>query len=211
MWQTPSAWPRVGIFVEDMMCWTIALEPRGITKSMAPCSWRSAPICARVSTRPSSEPLTRPLVARSTVLARMEWRTALVRAASLPPLRSSPLPEAMASAATCGTTSGRDSKMTRITPMGTVSCRSTSPGASSTCRLVRQSGSGCLAMSRNPAVTPLSFLSGRCSLAADAADMLALLAAATSAALALAITSYAASSASAHACSTLPRSSCERR
>ena len=40
-------------------------------------------------------------VARSTVFAMMEWRTALVRMASLPPLSSRPLPEAMARAATC--------------------------------------------------------------------------------------------------------------
>jgi hypothetical protein len=38
MWHTPSACPSVGIRVDAMMCCTMALLPRGITRSMAPCS-----------------------------------------------------------------------------------------------------------------------------------------------------------------------------
>mmetsp|Transcript_33242 Transcript_33242/g.106046 ORF Transcript_33242/g.106046 Transcript_33242/m.106046 type:complete len:452 (-) Transcript_33242:397-1752(-) len=206
MWHTPSACPSVGMRVDAMMCCTMALLPRGITRSIAPCSLSSAPIWARDSTNPSREPLTRPCVARSTVEARIECRTAFVREASLPPLSSNPLPEAMARAATCGTTSGLDSKMTSTTPIGTVSCLSTSPGASSTCRLVRHRGSGWEAMARSPAVTPRSFCKGSSRRAAEAALMLLARAAWTSAPFAFAMDSKPASNASAHACSTAPRS-----
>lgn len=50
------------------------------------------------------------------------WRHRLVLTASFPPLRTRPLPVAMESPAICGSTSGRDSKMTNSTPIGTVIC-----------------------------------------------------------------------------------------
>lgn len=44
----------------------------------------------------------------------------LVRTASLPPFNKRPLPVAIDRPAICGKTSGRDSKITNRTPMGTV-------------------------------------------------------------------------------------------
>jgi hypothetical protein len=54
----------------------------------------------------------------------------LLCAASFPPFRSNPLAEAIAKAATWGKESGRDSKMTNKTPMGTVIWVRSSPSAS---------------------------------------------------------------------------------
>lgn len=54
----------------------------------------------------------------------------LLCAASFPPFSNKPLPEAMASAATCGSESGLDSKITSRTPIGTVICFNCRPSAS---------------------------------------------------------------------------------
>ena len=53
----------------------------------------------------------------------------LLCAASFPPFSKSPLAEAMARAATCGRESGRLSKITNNTPIGTVTCLRSKPSA----------------------------------------------------------------------------------
>lgn len=56
-------------------------------------------------------------------------RISLEYFASDPPFNNKPLPEQIESAAICGKQSGRDSKITRSTPMGVVICFSVRPSA----------------------------------------------------------------------------------
>ena len=67
----------------------------------------------------------------------------LERAASLPPLSNSPLPERMASEAICGSASGRDSKITSSTPSGDVTRVSSRPEEISVRETTRPRGSSC--------------------------------------------------------------------
>ena len=100
--------------------------------------------------------------------------TRLERAASLPPFSTSPLPERSASAATCGSASGRLSKMTITTPMGAVSSWSSRPSASSVRDSTLPSGSSCSAMSRMPSASLASLRSSSFRRAASAGVMLPL-------------------------------------
>ena len=73
-----------------------------MTRSISWSSSSSGVMASRPSTSPTTAPATRPPELASMAAARTLCSTALVCAASLPPLSSSPLPLATASAATCG-------------------------------------------------------------------------------------------------------------
>ena len=115
-WQIPSAWPMTGILVLCMMYCTNSLLPRGMMRSIR----FSSPRRARTSSRPDRSvihPSGRiPCVAWHIISARV-W---LVTVASRPPLSRAALPDLRHREAICTRASGRDSKITPITPMGTV-------------------------------------------------------------------------------------------
>ena len=109
---------------------------RSIASSMPRISVTSPRVSSRVS-QPAGIPSTAS-VARVITSARIR----LEFAASDPPLSSTALPDFRHSAAIWTSASGRDSKMTPTTPMGTVTRNNSRPWSSSVARCVCQSGSG---------------------------------------------------------------------
>mmetsp|Transcript_20977 Transcript_20977/g.64988 ORF Transcript_20977/g.64988 Transcript_20977/m.64988 type:complete len:319 (-) Transcript_20977:703-1659(-) len=132
--------------VFELMWLTSAFEPRGMTRSITSSSASSSVMVSRLVTSPmtagSTSGASADITARCMAL--------LDRMASLPPLSSRPLPERSASAAICGSASGRLSKMIMSTPSELVRCSSTSPSASSVRASRRSSGSSESAMERMP-------------------------------------------------------------
>mmetsp|Transcript_147658 Transcript_147658/g.258161 ORF Transcript_147658/g.258161 Transcript_147658/m.258161 type:complete len:216 (-) Transcript_147658:702-1349(-) len=145
-WQIPSACPITGILVDRWMLCTIALDPLGMTRSM----WWSMFIKLATSSRLSTSwyacgPR------RSAISSWMSFRRHSFEClASRPPFRISGLPERIPRATTWGRASGRDSKMTKITPKGTVSWRRTRPGVTSKRPTTLPIGSTCSEMPKIP-------------------------------------------------------------
>mmetsp|Transcript_135 Transcript_135/g.530 ORF Transcript_135/g.530 Transcript_135/m.530 type:complete len:232 (-) Transcript_135:1149-1844(-) len=148
-WQTPSACPSTGILVEDWMWLTSAFEPRGMTRSMTSSRASSSLMVSRLVTSPMTPGSTSGASAATTA----RCMALLLRVASLPPFSSRPLPERSASAAICGSASGRLSKMIMSTPSGLVRCSSVRPSATSMRERRRSSGSSWSAMERMPAAS----------------------------------------------------------
>ncbi len=91
-------------------------------------------------------------------------RHSLLFIASAPPFSRTALPDFSASEATCGSTSGRDSKTTAMTPSGQDSLCKIRPSSSSVADSRFPSGSGKLATSRTRAAIspmPLSLIRNR--------------------------------------------------
>ena len=112
----PSAWPSTGMLVLCMMCETSAFEPRGTIRSIWPCILSSCEIWSRDDTSCTADGGITPLAPSPPCIA--ATRAPLVAAASLPPLRMTAFAVRSVSAAICTAASGRDSKITQITPIG---------------------------------------------------------------------------------------------
>ncbi len=88
----------------------------------------------------------------------------LVSRASEPPFKSTPLPLFRHKAAICTRASGRDSKITPITPMGQVTLYNSRPTSSSVARSVLPTGSSSSIKSLMPFITVSIFSSSKTSL-----------------------------------------------
>lgn len=114
-WQTPAACPSTGILVLSWMYFTNWLEPRGMSRSMYSSRPRITPMSSLVSIRTNASAGT-PWDAAASL--RMRNRACIECNASRPPLNATALPDFRHRDMICGTTSGRDSKMTPSMPMG---------------------------------------------------------------------------------------------
>mmetsp|Transcript_8967 Transcript_8967/g.26071 ORF Transcript_8967/g.26071 Transcript_8967/m.26071 type:complete len:370 (-) Transcript_8967:583-1692(-) len=208
-WQMPSAWPRTGMELDCITCWTSSAPPRGITRSMSLCSLSSPDTSVRDSRRLTMALSTAPCVCSATASVMISCSLRLVCSASRPPLRRRPLPVTMDKADTWGSTSGRLSKMMSSTPMATVSCASSRPSASLVRASTRPRGFGLLASARMPSTTVCSFLGGRLRRAARGPAICAAAAFFTSVSLARMISSARARSASPMALRSADRSAPE--
>ena len=130
-----------------MMCFTSSYEPRGMIRSTSRSSDRSSSTSARDCSR-LMESAGTPWKPTQALRARWIRALRLFRAASEPPFRITALPDFRASEATCGTTSGRDSKITPTTPSGHDSLYSTKPSSSSVAASCRPEDPGDAATSR---------------------------------------------------------------
>lgn len=186
--------------------------PRGITRSMCFSIESKSLTSSRVDTREIA--LAAPYLFNASFTSSIRYL--LLLAASLPPFSSNPFALDIASAATCGKLSGRDSKITNSTPIGTVICCSSRPSAN----LVRRSTrptlfSESFAICRSPELRDFSLAVVRERRESSALARLALLAASKSSAFAARISDCLDSSRSArllmhsarssgrNACSTL--------
>mmetsp|Transcript_116222 Transcript_116222/g.325061 ORF Transcript_116222/g.325061 Transcript_116222/m.325061 type:complete len:222 (-) Transcript_116222:1281-1946(-) len=158
-WQTPSACPSTGILVFAFIYDTRALPPRGITRSITSSSANISDTCPLLVIKAIRSRLISPLLPASIASPMTLWIAAFECTASFPPLRSKPLPLAMERAEICGIESGRDSKITIRTPIGTVISVSSIPSASSLLLLMTPSGSARDANCLNPAASVASFSS----------------------------------------------------
>lgn len=93
-------------------------------------SWSRSATSSLDLTRVTASLISKPWVPRASWTS--AWRALLLSSASFPPLRRRAFPEAIASEATCGRQSGRDSKITMRLPIGTVTCSKKSPSATLT-------------------------------------------------------------------------------
>mmetsp|Transcript_25599 Transcript_25599/g.31915 ORF Transcript_25599/g.31915 Transcript_25599/m.31915 type:complete len:223 (-) Transcript_25599:320-988(-) len=141
----PSAWPSTGIRVQDLMCLTRELDPRGMHKSIKSSNFKSSATCARPSTKPITPAGTFPPDDSTTASVMIRCSTRFEFSASLPPFSNRPLPLRNAKEAIWGKLSGRDSKMMSSTPMGTVCCCSSRPSDTSSFDSTLPTGSSILA------------------------------------------------------------------
>ena len=143
-WQIPSAWPKTGIWA---LCFctdrTKSFEPRGMTRSMYLPNCSKSETCSRVliyaqtsewtTARVWIKNFTRAIASPGTYGSNASCmslvRISLEYFASEPPFNRRPLPEQIDNAAICGKLSGRDSNITRRTPIGVVICFSMRPSA----------------------------------------------------------------------------------
>ena len=117
---------------------TNSIPPRGISKSTSRSRFNNSITSLREwSNRAAADGIPLSCKAEFQMLIRISF----VRAASLPPLSKMALPDFSASEATCGTTSGRDSKTTATTPKGQVSLVKIRPSSSSVILNFRPTGS----------------------------------------------------------------------
>mmetsp|Transcript_21512 Transcript_21512/g.66726 ORF Transcript_21512/g.66726 Transcript_21512/m.66726 type:complete len:314 (-) Transcript_21512:875-1816(-) len=198
------------MFVFFWMCDTSAFDPRGITRSISLSSASSAPISAREVTSPITPLFTRPEVAFSTASTITLCSIAFDFSASRPPFSNKPLPLRSASAAICGSESGRDSKITMSTPIGTDSFVSSTPSDSSMRDSTLPIGSSCSASERMPATSVSIFADVSCRRFISGPASCFMRSRSRSAALAARISARCLSSPSATACSTCVRSSVVR-
>ena len=157
-WHTPSAWPMTGMRERSMMLRTNAFEPRGMIRSTYSSSASSALTSSRVCSRPSAPAGTPQRTAASCIAAKS---ARLVASASLPPLSSAALPLLRHRDAICTSASGRDSKITPITPIGQETRYRSRPGASCVASSVQPSGSGSAASACRPSSTVRSLASSK--------------------------------------------------
>mmetsp|Transcript_37211 Transcript_37211/g.64936 ORF Transcript_37211/g.64936 Transcript_37211/m.64936 type:complete len:239 (+) Transcript_37211:1033-1749(+) len=155
----PSAWPSTGMRVELLMCFTSALDPRGMHRSMTSSSLSSSATASRPSTSPMHPAGTLPPDARTTVSVITRWRARLEHSASFPPFSSRPFADRSAREAIWGRLSGRDSKMISRTPIGTVFCTSSRPALTSNLESTRPTGSSVSAILLMPSASVWIFSS----------------------------------------------------